>query len=266
MPILIESLDQEGRGVAHVDGKAVFVEGALPGEEVTALVLRDRPTYAVARVVSILRASASRVTPALPPLRHVRRLHAAARASVAADRRQAAGPRGCLRPHRPRAAGPHAAADRGAGVAVPLSRPSLRAPRAEEGRRAGGLPRAEVELRRRHDRVSRRAAQALGPAACAARPDRRTDLARPATADRSGDRRDGGRAELRDGAAHPRAADGGRRGAARGVCARIRGRILAADRRSRHRRAVLPARFSARLSAAGVRGDDALRVRPTSRR
>ncbi|HWL74004.1 MAG TPA: TRAM domain-containing protein, partial [Burkholderiaceae bacterium] len=28
----IESLDQEGRGVAHRDGKAVFIEGALPGE------------------------------------------------------------------------------------------------------------------------------------------------------------------------------------------------------------------------------------------
>jgi len=28
----IESLDQEGRGVAHVGGKAVFIDGALPGE------------------------------------------------------------------------------------------------------------------------------------------------------------------------------------------------------------------------------------------
>ena len=65
-PISIESLDQEGRGVAHVGGKAVFVEGALPGEEVTALVLREKPNYAVARVVSVLRASASRVTPRCP--------------------------------------------------------------------------------------------------------------------------------------------------------------------------------------------------------
>ena len=31
----IESLDHEGRGVAHVGGKAVFVDGALPGESVT---------------------------------------------------------------------------------------------------------------------------------------------------------------------------------------------------------------------------------------
>jgi 23S rRNA (uracil1939-C5)-methyltransferase len=31
---VIESLDREGRGVAHVEGKAVFVDGALPGERV----------------------------------------------------------------------------------------------------------------------------------------------------------------------------------------------------------------------------------------
>src|SRR5690606_13085191 len=32
----IESLDLEARGVAHRDGKVVFVEGALPGERVVA--------------------------------------------------------------------------------------------------------------------------------------------------------------------------------------------------------------------------------------
>ena len=31
-PVTVESLDQEGRGVAHVDGKVIFIEGALPGE------------------------------------------------------------------------------------------------------------------------------------------------------------------------------------------------------------------------------------------
>ena len=35
MPLAhIESLDHEGRGVAHVDGKAIFIEGSLPGEVV----------------------------------------------------------------------------------------------------------------------------------------------------------------------------------------------------------------------------------------
>ena len=64
--VVIESLDQEGRGVAHVDGKATFVEGALPGELVQAVTVRERPTYAVARAGNIRKASASRVTPRCP--------------------------------------------------------------------------------------------------------------------------------------------------------------------------------------------------------
>jgi 23S rRNA (uracil1939-C5)-methyltransferase len=61
--VTIESLDQEGRGVTHADGKAVFVEGALPGEQVTMVMLREKPSYAIARVDKILKASASRVIP-----------------------------------------------------------------------------------------------------------------------------------------------------------------------------------------------------------
>src|SRR4029450_11818731 len=44
-----------------VDGKAVFVEGALPGEQVTTVTLKEKPSYAIARVAQILKASASRV-------------------------------------------------------------------------------------------------------------------------------------------------------------------------------------------------------------
>ena len=39
----IESLDQEGRGIARRDGKTIFVEGALTGETVTASVYRKKP-------------------------------------------------------------------------------------------------------------------------------------------------------------------------------------------------------------------------------
>ena len=59
----IESLDHEGRGVARRDGKAVFIEGALTGETVTANVYRKKPSYENARVEDILRASSQRVTP-----------------------------------------------------------------------------------------------------------------------------------------------------------------------------------------------------------
>ncbi len=63
---IIESLDQEGRGVTHVDGKAIFIDGALPGEKVTFDSYRKKPTYEFARVVEILRASPNRATPACP--------------------------------------------------------------------------------------------------------------------------------------------------------------------------------------------------------
>ena len=62
----IESLDQEGRGIAHADGKVVFVEGALPGERVTAEFLKRKPSYDVARVVTIGRANAARTIPRCP--------------------------------------------------------------------------------------------------------------------------------------------------------------------------------------------------------
>ncbi len=64
--VLITALDQEGRGIARIDGKAVFVEGGLVGELVTIEIYRKRPTYELARATSILRASPSRVVPLCP--------------------------------------------------------------------------------------------------------------------------------------------------------------------------------------------------------
>src|SRR5688572_8005075 len=61
--LLIESLDQEGRGIARREGKAIFVEGALPGERVTAVITRRKPSFEVARVERVLEAAASRATP-----------------------------------------------------------------------------------------------------------------------------------------------------------------------------------------------------------
>jgi 23S rRNA (uracil1939-C5)-methyltransferase len=64
--VTIESLDNEGRGVARVEGKAVFVEGALPGERVAIETLKRKPSYEIARAVAIRKANASRVTPRCP--------------------------------------------------------------------------------------------------------------------------------------------------------------------------------------------------------
>ena len=63
MNALIESLDQEGRGIAHVEGKVVFIEGALPGELVTYSPHKKTPTYDIANVTRVLKPSFMRVDP-----------------------------------------------------------------------------------------------------------------------------------------------------------------------------------------------------------
>lgn len=62
----IESLDQEGRGVAHIEGKTIFIDGALPNEKVTFQSIRIKPSYEVANVVEVLKQSSQRVTPKCP--------------------------------------------------------------------------------------------------------------------------------------------------------------------------------------------------------
>jgi len=62
----IESLDLEGRGVAHRDGKVVFVEGALPGERVRATPVKVKASYETGTLSEVLRESAMRVAPACP--------------------------------------------------------------------------------------------------------------------------------------------------------------------------------------------------------
>ena len=62
-PVIIESLDQEGRGVAHSEGKVIFIEGALPGELVTYSPYRKKPSFELAQVVKILKTGSLRVSP-----------------------------------------------------------------------------------------------------------------------------------------------------------------------------------------------------------
>ena len=64
--VTIGSLDQEGRGIARVDGKAVFVEGALPGDVVTITTRKRKPTYELARAEAILKPNPARVEPRCP--------------------------------------------------------------------------------------------------------------------------------------------------------------------------------------------------------
>src|SRR5574337_776463 len=62
----IDDLSHDGRGVAHVDGKTVFVSDALPGERVRAKLLRRHRNFDEAHAEEILAASLDRVTPRCP--------------------------------------------------------------------------------------------------------------------------------------------------------------------------------------------------------
>ena len=63
----VESLDLEAQGVARrPDGKVVFIEGALPGEFVTANVHRKKNNWESASLVEVHRESSQRVRPGCP--------------------------------------------------------------------------------------------------------------------------------------------------------------------------------------------------------
>jgi len=59
----IESLSHDGRGVAHVDDKVVFIDGALPEEKVEFLYTRKKRDFSEGYVTEVLSASPDRVEP-----------------------------------------------------------------------------------------------------------------------------------------------------------------------------------------------------------
>jgi 23S rRNA (uracil1939-C5)-methyltransferase len=64
--VTIESLTHDGRGVAHVDGKVVFIDEALPGEQVEFIYTDIRRDYAEGKVVNLLSHSNDRVEALCP--------------------------------------------------------------------------------------------------------------------------------------------------------------------------------------------------------
>ena len=62
----VESLGYDGRGVARLDGKTVFIEGALPGERVRLRYLSKHKNFDSSVLVELLEASPNRVTPPCP--------------------------------------------------------------------------------------------------------------------------------------------------------------------------------------------------------
>jgi len=59
----IEDLSHDGRGVAKVDGKVIFIPGALPGEEVEAQRVSRSKKHETAKILEILTSSPNRIEP-----------------------------------------------------------------------------------------------------------------------------------------------------------------------------------------------------------
>ncbi|MBQ7476099.1 MAG: 23S rRNA (uracil(1939)-C(5))-methyltransferase RlmD [Selenomonadaceae bacterium] len=62
----ITGLGTNGEGVGRHEGLTIFIEGALPNEEVAAEIIQSKKNYAVATLKKILRASDDRVKPFCP--------------------------------------------------------------------------------------------------------------------------------------------------------------------------------------------------------
>jgi len=62
----ITDLSHDGRGVAHVDGKAVFVIGGLPGERAVVRIAAHHRNFDEARIETLLNRSPDRVEPRCP--------------------------------------------------------------------------------------------------------------------------------------------------------------------------------------------------------
>ena len=260
--LAVDALDIEAQGVARrPDGKVVFIEGALPFEQVSARVNRKKNNWEQATLTAIHRESSQRVRPRCPHFGLargcVRRLQDAAPACRRAGGDQTARPgRQPLAPGQGQGRH-HAAPDRGSDLGLPLARPLFGAACAQEGHSAGGFPRAQEPLCGRYPRMPRRAAARQRAVAAAARADRGHGRDRNLPADRAGVR---GRGDG-TGSAPPGAAECRRYGQAPGFRSRpSRGAVVAAAQRAGNRPSAGRGWARAVLFAARVRHHHALQA------
>lgn len=68
--ITIEDIGNDGEGIGHIDGMAVFVKDAVPGDVARIKIVKDKKKYAYGRLMEIITPSGDRVTPICP---HARR-------------------------------------------------------------------------------------------------------------------------------------------------------------------------------------------------
>jgi 23S rRNA (uracil1939-C5)-methyltransferase len=64
--VTVEGYTHEGDGVAHIDGRVVFIKGALSGEQCEIKILKDGKNIVYARLEKLLAPSPSRIAPQCP--------------------------------------------------------------------------------------------------------------------------------------------------------------------------------------------------------
>lgn len=67
--IEIDDIGTEGEGIAHVDGYALFIKDALPGDVVRVKVIKTKKNYGYARLLEVIKPSKDRVEPVCPVAR-----------------------------------------------------------------------------------------------------------------------------------------------------------------------------------------------------
>src|SRR5690349_14157116 len=63
LELTVDALAFGGAGVARLDGYVVFVQGAVPGDRVRALVRKSKRAYAEAQTIDVVEPSAERIEP-----------------------------------------------------------------------------------------------------------------------------------------------------------------------------------------------------------
>lgn len=65
----IDDIGTEGEGIAHIDGYALFIKDAIPGDVVRVKVIKAKKNYGYGRLIKIVKTSKDRVQPVCPVAR-----------------------------------------------------------------------------------------------------------------------------------------------------------------------------------------------------
>ena len=144
--VVVESLDYESRGIAHTNGKVIFIEGALTGERVTYSSYRKKTSFEIAQLGQVIKPTFMRVQ---PKCKHFgvcggcSMQHMDARAQVAAKQR-ISGRQSVA--HRQGQGPDYFAADLRSVMGLPTAGAAFGAPCIEEGQDTGRLSRKAWRL------------------------------------------------------------------------------------------------------------------------